>query len=147
AGAPNPGSTRSWMCGRRRRHARQILDRRSPPELAQHQRIERGERPRDLRQAPGPRAAPVSRDPIIGLDGVLPAAERLPRRQLWPGARTPSMAAMIPRVTVVLVNFNAGRHLRTCLDSVAADLDGLDWAAVVVDNASTTDGVETIEHW
>lgn len=57
------------------------------------------------------------------------------------------MAAMTPPVSIVLVNFNAGRHLRACLDSVAADLDGVEWTAFVVDNASAVDGVEAIGDW
>jgi GT2 family glycosyltransferase len=38
---------------------------------------------------------------------------------------------------VVIVNHNAGPHLARCLGSLAAGLAGLDWQALVVDNAST----------
>lgn len=54
---------------------------------------------------------------------------------------------MRPVVTVVVVNYDSGRHLRACLDSVADDLRGVEWSGVVVDNASPTDGVGTIENW
>ncbi len=43
---------------------------------------------------------------------------------------------MIPRVTVVIVNFNSGQATRACLASAAADLGACSWDAVVVDNAS-----------
>lgn len=48
-------------------------------------------------------------------------------------------------LTVIVVNFNGGAHLRTCVESAAADLAGRDWDAIVVDNASSdgsADGVE-----
>ncbi len=41
-----------------------------------------------------------------------------------------------PRVTVVMVNYNAGRELRRALQSIAAELAGQSWEAFVVDNAS-----------
>jgi N-acetylglucosaminyl-diphospho-decaprenol L-rhamnosyltransferase len=50
-------------------------------------------------------------------------------------------------VTVIVVNFNAGEHLRVCLQSAAADLDGRDWDAIVIDNASSdgsADGVDAL---
>ncbi|MBI4886425.1 MAG: glycosyltransferase family 2 protein [Acidobacteria bacterium] len=42
-----------------------------------------------------------------------------------------------PDVSVVLVNYNAGPELRRALGSVAAELAGHAWEAVVVDNASS----------
>ena len=41
-----------------------------------------------------------------------------------------------PRVTVVMVNYNAGPELRRALQSIAAELSGQPWEAFVVDNAS-----------
>ena len=41
-----------------------------------------------------------------------------------------------PRVTVVMVNYNAGPELRRALQSIAAELSGHPWEAFVVDNAS-----------
>lgn len=54
---------------------------------------------------------------------------------------------MTPAVTVIVVNYDSGRHLRACLESVAKELEGIDWCGVVVDNASPSDGVGTIENW
>jgi GT2 family glycosyltransferase len=48
-----------------------------------------------------------------------------------------------PRVCAILVNYNAGRDLRLALESIAGEMRGRDWEAVVVDNAST-DGSEAI---
>lgn len=47
-------------------------------------------------------------------------------------------------VAVVIVNFNAGAHLRACVDSVSADLAGMPSAILVVDNASTDGSAETL---
>src|SRR5437868_846345 len=52
---------------------------------------------------------------------------------------------MTPRVTVVIVNFNAGAGLARCLESVRADLRDVSWHAVIVDNASrdgSADGID-----
>lgn len=43
---------------------------------------------------------------------------------------------MTPAVAAVLVNYNAGDELRLALQSIADELDGRPWEAVVVDNAS-----------
>ncbi len=43
----------------------------------------------------------------------------------------------MPELTVIIVNYNAGDELKRALQSVAAECAGLDWDAVVVDNAST----------
>ena len=42
--------------------------------------------------------------------------------------------------SVVLVSYNAGSVLREALQSLAGDLAGYEWEAVVVDNASSDDG-------
>lgn len=42
-----------------------------------------------------------------------------------------------PSVSVVVVNFNAGRHLQRCLDSIRLHGAGLARETIVVDNAST----------
>jgi len=47
----------------------------------------------------------------------------------------------MPEVSVVVVNFNAGAALEATLGSLEGGLSGLDWDAVVVDNASS-DGSE-----
>jgi len=51
---------------------------------------------------------------------------------------------MTPEVLVVIVNYNAGPALQACLASAIADLDGVDWRAVVVDNASTDGSLDTL---
>ena len=43
----------------------------------------------------------------------------------------------MPDVAAILVDYNAGDELVRAIESIAADLDGRDWEAVVVDNAST----------
>lgn len=48
-------------------------------------------------------------------------------------------------IAVIVVNFNAGPHLRRCLRSAAADLEGRDWSALVVDNASSDGSAKTVE--
>jgi GT2 family glycosyltransferase len=42
-----------------------------------------------------------------------------------------------PSISAVIVNFNAGLELRTALQSVADELAGSQWEAIVVDNASS----------
>jgi GT2 family glycosyltransferase len=42
-----------------------------------------------------------------------------------------------PEISAVLVNFNAGLELRRALQSIADELPGRHWEALVVDNAST----------
>jgi GT2 family glycosyltransferase len=44
---------------------------------------------------------------------------------------------MTPELTAVIVNFNAGDHLRASLQSIAEAMRGRTWEAVVVDNASS----------
>ncbi len=48
-----------------------------------------------------------------------------------------------PEVSAILVNYNAGRKLAVALRSMADELVGQRWEAVVVDNASS-DGSETV---
>jgi len=48
-------------------------------------------------------------------------------------------------VTVIVVNFNTGPLARRAVESAAADLTRVDWDAIVVDNASTSDGVEALD--
>jgi N-acetylglucosaminyl-diphospho-decaprenol L-rhamnosyltransferase len=50
---------------------------------------------------------------------------------------------MTPRMTAVIVNFNAGAELAACLESLAEAMHDRPWEAVVVDNAST-DGSEAV---
>jgi GT2 family glycosyltransferase len=49
---------------------------------------------------------------------------------------------MTPQVSAILVNYNAGPELAIALQSLAADLAGRAWDAVVIDNASS-DGSAT----
>jgi N-acetylglucosaminyl-diphospho-decaprenol L-rhamnosyltransferase len=42
-----------------------------------------------------------------------------------------------PELTAVIVNYNAGQELRAALQSIAQEMAGRTWEAVVVDNAST----------
>jgi N-acetylglucosaminyl-diphospho-decaprenol L-rhamnosyltransferase len=44
---------------------------------------------------------------------------------------------MMPELAAVIVNYNAGAELREALQSIAAEMAGRTWEAVVVDNAST----------
>jgi N-acetylglucosaminyl-diphospho-decaprenol L-rhamnosyltransferase len=46
---------------------------------------------------------------------------------------------MTPEITAIIVNYNSGRHLAECLNSLDAGLSGFNWEVVVVDNASTDD--------
>jgi N-acetylglucosaminyl-diphospho-decaprenol L-rhamnosyltransferase len=50
---------------------------------------------------------------------------------------------MSPDLSAVIVNYNAGAELRTALQSIASEMAGRPWEAVVVDNAST-DGSSAI---
>ena len=44
---------------------------------------------------------------------------------------------MTPELAAVIVNYNAGAELRTALQSIADEMGGRAWEAVVVDNASS----------
>jgi len=44
---------------------------------------------------------------------------------------------MSPALSVIVVNYNAGRALEDCLESLDRHLSAFDWEAVVVDNRST----------
>ena len=50
---------------------------------------------------------------------------------------------MSAEIAAVIVNYNAGSELVLALQSLASDLAGREWEAVVVDNAST-DGSDTL---
>ena len=52
-----------------------------------------------------------------------------------------------PQLAVIIVNFNAGDHLRDCLESVRADLADEHWTAVVVDNASNDGSADRVAAW
>jgi GT2 family glycosyltransferase len=49
-----------------------------------------------------------------------------------------------PQVSAILVNYNAGRELGLALQSIADELAGRSWEAVVVDNASSDGSVDTV---
>jgi GT2 family glycosyltransferase len=44
-----------------------------------------------------------------------------------------------PALSAILVNYNAGDELRRALQSIADEMQGRSWEAVVIDNASTDD--------
>ncbi len=48
-------------------------------------------------------------------------------------------------VAVIVVNFNAGAHVRACLESVASDLAGVSAEIIVVDNASSDGSDRLVE--
>src|SRR5262249_23761656 len=75
------------------------------------------------------------RGPAPGRDVFLDAYRARDARRLS-GVR-----AAMTGVTVIIVNFNTGELTRRCLTSVAADLSGVEWEAVVVDNASSDGSV------
>jgi GT2 family glycosyltransferase len=52
-------------------------------------------------------------------------------------------SVLTPQIAAILVNYNAGAELRHALQSIAGELGGRDWEAIVVDNASS-DGSEAI---
>jgi len=49
-----------------------------------------------------------------------------------------------PQVSAILVNYNAGRELALALGSIADELSGHSWEAIVVDNASSDGSAETV---
>ena len=51
---------------------------------------------------------------------------------------------MTPAFAAVLVNYNGGPELRTAVQSVAQELAGTSWEAVVVDNASSDGSAEAV---
>ena len=54
---------------------------------------------------------------------------------------------MAPQVTAILVNYNAGAELREAIRSVGDELDGRDWEALVVDNASSDGSAAAVEEF
>jgi GT2 family glycosyltransferase len=50
-----------------------------------------------------------------------------------------------PRVCAILVNYNAGLELRRALQSIADELAGIAWEAVVVDNGSSDGSTAIVE--
>jgi N-acetylglucosaminyl-diphospho-decaprenol L-rhamnosyltransferase len=50
-----------------------------------------------------------------------------------------------PELVLVIVNYNAGPELRTALQSVAEEMTGRAWEAVVVDNASSDGSAEIVD--
>lgn len=47
-------------------------------------------------------------------------------------------------LTAIIVNYNAGDELKEALQSVASECAGLDWDAIVVDNASTDNSAASV---
>lgn len=54
---------------------------------------------------------------------------------------------MIPAVTAIVVNYNAGAELRRALQSIADDMGERPWDAVVVDNASADGSAEIVQEF
>ena len=52
---------------------------------------------------------------------------------------------MTPRLSIVIVNFNGGRHLENCLASLASHPPAITHEIVVVDNASTDGSLAAAE--
>ena len=50
----------------------------------------------------------------------------------------------MPALTAIIVNYNAGDELAAALRSVARECAGLEWEAIIVDNASTDDSVAAV---
>jgi N-acetylglucosaminyl-diphospho-decaprenol L-rhamnosyltransferase len=49
-----------------------------------------------------------------------------------------------PQISAILVNYNAGRELALALQSIADEMTGRSWEAVVVDNASSDGSAATV---
>jgi GT2 family glycosyltransferase len=54
---------------------------------------------------------------------------------------------MTPEVSAILVNYNAAGDLALALRSIEADCSNIPWEALVVDNASTDEGVTVVENF
>jgi N-acetylglucosaminyl-diphospho-decaprenol L-rhamnosyltransferase len=52
---------------------------------------------------------------------------------------------LAPAVDLIVVNYNAGTAIAGCLDAAAADLGGVDWQGIVVDNASADGSADALE--
>ena len=48
-------------------------------------------------------------------------------------------------IAVIVVNFNTGAQTRRCIETAAADLAGRSWTAIVVDNASSDEGMALLQ--
>ena len=51
----------------------------------------------------------------------------------------------VPEIAAILVNYNAGGELARALRSIADEMAGRAWEAVVIDNASTDDSAASVE--
>jgi N-acetylglucosaminyl-diphospho-decaprenol L-rhamnosyltransferase len=54
---------------------------------------------------------------------------------------------MVPELSAVIVNFNAGDELRHALKSIADEMSGRPWEAIVVDNASVDRSPEIVQEF
>jgi len=64
-------------------------------------------------------------------------------------AREGRKAARVNReidVSICIVNYNAGRYIRACLDSIIHCTSGINYEVIAVDNASTDGSVQMIRH-
>ncbi len=52
-----------------------------------------------------------------------------------------------PHVSAILVNYNAGRELELALQSIAGELAGDSWEALVIDNASTDGSTDVVSRF
>src|SRR4051812_35056251 len=76
------------------------------------------------------------------------AGDKAARKEVRCGSRggrhmTPS--ATTPLLSAVLVNYNAGDELQRALQSIADEMHGDSWEAVVVDNASTDGSISVVD--
>jgi hypothetical protein len=53
----------------------------------------------------------------------------------------------MPDLAAILVNYNAGAELALAIQSIADECAGIDWEAVVVDNASTDGSASIVSRW
>jgi N-acetylglucosaminyl-diphospho-decaprenol L-rhamnosyltransferase len=60
-------------------------------------------------------------------------------------SRVPVPPAAVPQITVIVVNFNSGPYLTRCLAALAAQTYR-DFAAIIVDNASSDESLRALEN-
>ena len=51
----------------------------------------------------------------------------------------------VPRLSAIIVNYNAGEELRRALQSIVDEMHGEPWEAVVVDNASVDGSMAIVD--
>jgi N-acetylglucosaminyl-diphospho-decaprenol L-rhamnosyltransferase len=69
----------------------------------------------------------------------------VPSAQPFPGEAAIPDPKPLPELAVVVVNYDSGNHLRTCIFNLSAAAGGLNAAFIVVDNNSTDGSLEGVE--